>query len=81
MIGANVLYCGHSGYFVADIIEVGNAVVVRASGPVSPDNIIRDDRLGQPTHHLVDFPEPGFWHPRLGVFVVPRKQLRPLGKG
>lgn len=81
MIGANVLYCGHNGYFVADIIEVGNAVVVRASAPVTPDNIIRDNRLGCPTHHLLDFPKPGFWSPKLGVFVVPRGQLRLLEKG
>lgn len=75
---ALVLFCGHEGYFVADTIAVGNAVVVRASGPVTPANIVRDNRFGVATHHLVDFPKPGFWRPDLGVFVVPAKQLKKL---
>jgi hypothetical protein len=79
-VGARVLYGGHEGYFVADLIPVGNAVVVRASGPVTPGNIIRDNQFGPPTHHMLDFPGPVFWRPDLGVFVVPKKQLRELGK-
>lgn len=80
MIGALVRFCGHEGVFVADIFEVGNACVVHASGPVSGDTIDRDPAaLKAATHHLVDFPKAGFWKPRLGVFVVPKAQVKTLG--
>lgn len=71
--GAVVQYCGHDGTFAADLFEVAGAVVVRAAGPVTPDNLTRP-AVGA-THHLVDFPSPGYWNPRLGVFVVPAAQL------
>lgn len=74
-MGARVHYCGHSGWFIADIIKVGNANVVRANGPVTPDSIVRDS-LRTVTHHLVDFPHAGFWRPDLGVFVVPETQVK-----
>lgn len=76
-VGACVQYCGHKGSFLADIIEVGNAVVVRASGPVTPGNI---ERIGydECDYHLSDFPGPVFWRPDLGVFVVPRANLTKL---
>lgn len=73
--GAIVAYCGHSGSFIADIWVVGNANVVRANGPVTAANI---NRKAKPTHHLSDFPLPGFWRPDLGVFVVPEKQVTKL---
>jgi len=76
-IGANVQLCGHKGYFVADIIRVGNVYVVNASAPVSPATLIRDNRLGPTTHIVTDF-EPCFWSPQKGVFVVPKTQLREL---
>ena len=71
---AYVLYCGHAGFFLADIWKVGNVNVVRANGPVTPSNIIRKN-IGRATHSLEDFPETGFWKPDLGVFVVPEKQV------
>lgn len=73
--GAQVAYCGHAGSFIADIWVVGNANVVRANGPVTTANI---DRKSKPTHHISDFPLPGFWRPDLGVFVVPEKQVTKL---
>lgn len=76
--GAIVQYCGHAGCFIADVIEVAGACVVRANGEITPDNIVRDGSLGAPTHHLVDFPKAGFWNPRIGVFVVPASQVRAL---
>ena len=76
--GANVMYCGHNGYFIADLIQVGNAVAVNASAPVTPANLIRDSRFGPPTHHLLDFPVAGFWKPNRGVFVVPEDQVKVL---
>lgn len=76
MCGAVVQYCGHDGCFIADVIEVAGACVVKGNGPITPANIIRDGSLGKPTHHLLDFPRPVFWQPRIGVFVVPSAQLR-----
>jgi hypothetical protein len=40
-MGAKVQYCGHSGWFVADIFLVAGANVVKANGPVSASNITR----------------------------------------
>jgi hypothetical protein len=77
-MGAVVQYCGHNGCFVADLFDVENVVVVRANGPVTGENLIRDGSLGEPTHHLVDFPAAGFWRPQLGVFVIPKKQIKTL---
>jgi len=59
-IGAYVQYCGHAGYFLADIFVVAGAAVVRASKPVSSDNIVRKDVAEVVTHHMVDFPTPRF---------------------
>jgi hypothetical protein len=78
-MGANVLYCGHDGYFIADIHRIGNVNVVKANGEVTPGNIIRDERWGPATHPLVDFPVAGYWNPKLGIFVVPEKQVKPVG--
>lgn len=76
-MGARVLYCGHKGWFVADIFRVGTANVIRANGPVKPETIERVS-LELATHHLSDFPEAGFWRPDLGIFVVPEKQVQTL---
>lgn len=76
-MSAKVQYCGHDGWFIADIFEVGDAVVVRANGPITPANIIRNDEA---THHVSDFPKMGFWRPELGVLVVPKKQFTKLKK-
>lgn len=73
--GARVRYCNHAGWFVADIWSVGNTNVVRANGPVTADNINRDE-LDRITHHLADFPIAGFWRPDIGVFVVPQSQVK-----
>jgi hypothetical protein len=71
-MGALVLYCGHKGSFVADIWEIGNVNVVVASRPVLPENL---DRHSEPTHHMIDFPEAGYWKPYKGMFVVPEAQV------
>lgn len=76
-MGAFVKYCGHEGGFVADLIVVAGACIVRANGPISGDNIIRRKNAVY-THHLMDFPTAGFWRPDLGVFVVPVEQCRKL---
>jgi len=75
-MGAQVQFCGHNGYFMADIFVIGDVAAVRASGPVSPDKLFRNQEYGPPTHHLVDFPDPGMWEPKRGVFVVPASQVR-----
>jgi len=81
-VGARVQYCGHDGYFVADIFEVAGANVVRANGPVTPGNLIRPaQQASKPaTHWLSDMPSSGFWRPDLGVFVVPENQVRPMNE-
>jgi len=76
VMGAKVQYCGHDGWFLADIYVVGNANVVRANGKVTGGNINRPAEGA--THALTDYPSAGFWRPDLGVFVVPGKQVRAI---
>lgn len=73
-MGAKVAYCGHDGFFVADIFLVAGANVVRANGPIDPGNLERP--ADKATHTMLDFPVTGFWRPDLGVFVVPKNQVR-----
>jgi hypothetical protein len=75
-MGAKVQYCGHKGFFVADIFKVAGANVIRHGGPVTPENIQRP--TDEATHTMVDFPEHGFWRPDLGVFVVPESQVKEI---
>jgi len=77
-MGALVQYCGHDGCFIADIFEVAGANVVRASRPITPDNLLRP--ADEATHHLLDMPTAGFWRPDLGVFVVPKDQVKKNGR-
>lgn len=73
-IGARVKYCGHDGYFIADIFKIGDCNVVRANGPVTGDTIQRPAK--NITHELTDFPKAGFWGSHIGVFVVPCEQVK-----
>lgn len=75
-VGAKVQYCGHDGWFIADIWEIEGVNVVRANGKVTPSNINRPAQGA--THSLSDFPKGGFWRPDLGVFVVPSDQVKLL---
>jgi len=76
-MGATVQYCGHDGYFLADIHEVGNTNVINAaSGRVDIDKLTRPAKGA--THILVDFPQAGFWKPYKGIFVVPSNQVREI---
>ena len=75
-IGARVQYCGHDGWFVADIFRIGDVNVVKANGKVSGDTINRP-AVGV-THHLSDHPHPGCWCPERGIFVVPSRQVKEL---
>jgi hypothetical protein len=78
-MGAIVLYCGHNGTFIADIVEIEGAVVVRSNGPVNLDKLDRSvTSVRHATHHLSDSPTAGFWRPDLGVFVVPAAQVQVL---
>ncbi|MDP2662037.1 MAG: hypothetical protein Q8R28_15035 [Dehalococcoidia bacterium] len=71
--GARVRYCGHDGWFMADIYVIEGASVVRANGPITPGKLNRPGEGA--THHLMDYPTPGFWRPDLGMFVVPSRQV------
>jgi hypothetical protein len=73
-IGAMVRYCGHDAMFIADVIEVGSACVVVASGKI--DHCLIRPATDKVTHHLIDFPKAGYWNPLIGVFVVPNDQVR-----
>jgi hypothetical protein len=75
-MGAKVQYCGHDGTFVADIFVIAGANVVRSNGPVTSKTLERPTTGA--THHLMDFPSAGFWRPDLGVFVVPKAQVKEL---
>lgn len=83
-IGACVLYCGHKdATFIADIHEVGNVNVVVGPNFGSNEKFLESlerspfkARLA--THHLVDFPTAGVCRPALGIFVVPKSQVREL---
>jgi len=72
-VGARVAYCGHEGWFIADIHLVEGANVVRANGKVDGGTINRN--MEEATHHLSDFPKAGYWNPGIGVFVVPANQV------
>jgi len=74
-MGAIVLYCGHAGWFTADIFLVEGVNIVKANGPVNGDNLVRTNLDTVPTHHLSDFPKAGCWIPERGVFVVPENQV------
>lgn len=75
-MGARVHYCGHDGWFVADIFRIGNVNVVKANGPITNSNIKRPAK--DCTHHLSDFPAAGCWCPDRGIFVVPEQQVKKL---
>jgi len=68
-----VAYCGHNGWFVADIHLINGVNVVKANGPVNGGNLERD--MDEVTHHLSDMPRAGYWNPNIGVFVVPASQV------
>jgi hypothetical protein len=74
---AHVMFCGHAGWFIADLYAVGGAVVIRANGHIMPEALIRG-RNEEATHHVTDFPDIGFWRPDLGVLVVPAQQVKRL---
>jgi hypothetical protein len=87
-IGAVVQYCGHKATFIADIFEIEGVNVVRANFtpkrdlPSAFDEKLNRDPVAylKATHHLDDWPLQGFWRPGLGVFVVPKKQVKELRK-
>lgn len=72
------MYCGHDGWFVADLRLVGNVcVVIAATDRVDGDMLVRD-RNEEATHRMVDMPSAGVWRPHRGWFVVPRAQVTTL---
>lgn len=58
--GAQVRYCGHDASFIADVYEVGNAVVIVANGPLWDTAGHLKRPAGKCTHHVVDFPQCGY---------------------
>lgn len=77
-MGAKVMFCGHAGWFMADIFDLGPMNVIKANGPITTDNIIRTN-ISDATHHVSDYPQRGFWCPERGVLVVRKAQCRKVG--
>lgn len=71
--GVRVQYCGHNGWFIADIYWIEGACLVNAGGPVWPSALNRPAEGCD--YHLVDLPEPGLWSPQKGIFAVPAEQV------
>lgn len=86
-IGATVQYCGHRATFIADIITVGDACVVRGNLSRSKPGTFAGfakllDRSVESyeaaTHHMSDCPGPVFWCPERSLFVVPSDNITVL---
>lgn len=77
-IGAIIRYCGHDAWFVADVMQVGNTLVIRAPTAVTMENVRRPCRPDY-DFHIDDF-NPCFWRPDLGVFVVTVKSVKRNGR-
>jgi hypothetical protein len=71
-----IRYCGHDAVFTADLLFIDTVVVIRHDGPLLLDTIQRP--ATDAAYHMSDFPNPGFWRPDIGVFVIPVNQLRSL---
>lgn len=76
-MGAKVMYCGHDGWFIADIFKIGTANAIKANGPITGSNLVRGYNE-QATHQVFDFPNAGMWAPNLGVLVVPERQVKEI---
>jgi hypothetical protein len=68
-----VLYCGHAGMFMADVIVTPFAVTIIAPKEVKPDTLVRKD-LSTASFHISDI-NGGYWNPRRGRFVLPRESV------
>lgn len=82
-MGAQVIFCGHSMVFVADIFHIGKICIVKANGPISKNATrykTEAELYRHATHHVLDFPGPNVWMPERGVLVVPEGQVRVKGK-
>lgn len=69
----NILFCGHFGYFVGDVIITPFAVTVFSKKPVTPDKLKRKN-LDEACWHITDA-YGGYWNAFEGIFVLPRKSL------
>ena len=76
-MGARVMYCGHNGWFVADIFRIGNVNVVKANGPITESTLVRG-KNEEATHNVSDFPSAGCWAASRGFLVVPASQVKEL---
>ncbi len=79
--GARVHLLAYDTVFAADLFEVAGAIVVKANGPiVHGKNAFKSTAdgvtgiFGKPTHVVHDLPEPTYWAPEMGLFVVPKAQ-------
>lgn len=78
-MGANVMFCGHNGWFIADIFEIDGVNVVVANGMVRYSTLVTKEP-DMATHHISDFPRIGCWKPDRGFFVVPKNQVTVIKK-
>lgn len=70
-----VLFCGHKGWFPADVFITPYAVAVTGNGPyrVAGDTLKRTE-LETAQWHITDA-HGGYWGPNHAMFLLPRKAL------
>jgi hypothetical protein len=71
--GVRVIYCGHNGWFIADVYWWGDTCLVHTDGPVSGSSLNRP--AVDCDYQLSDSPVAGFWNPQKGIFMVPKSQM------
>jgi hypothetical protein len=81
-MGACVLFCGHKdATFIADIHEVGNVNVIVGPNFGSKEKFVdalERDAPHRATHTMLDFPKAGVCRPAVGIFVIPKAQVKEL---
>lgn len=72
-----VMFCGHQGWFLAEVIVTRDAIVVIAEKPVRPDKLVRTE-LESATWHISDEFPGQYWSPTNGRFVLNRDAVTRL---
>lgn len=84
LIGAKVVYDNLAGYFLADVMQVGNAYVISSSRPITHSTLecVNDPkRVDAEATHYVTSMYGGFFRLEHGALVVPNRGLSLLPPG
>jgi hypothetical protein len=72
-----IMFCGHDGYFMGDVVVTPFAVVVSARNtPVNGDTLQRKNLKAAKWHIRDD--KGGYWNGRVGTFLLPRAAVTKL---